>query len=306
MGWLARSALALCLMGCGGSAAVDAGVAGDAGLDAMTPGIDAGARDGGGPVRLPDAGARDGAMGSDASTDATLADAAIDRDALGAHRDRLLATLGAPCATWAALGESARAVFLMITHRLFVSTLPDGSPALAHVTRVYLVLGGGSDGSECGGAENNRLFVQMDDDLWARMVETWEGSGAIDDGAGATWIHTRDLAGPHDPFDASNETSTGLACALLFETSDSRPPTAQAHFFLDGSEAPVERGSGISLPSDPRMLEIDLDFDCIHRSNPTCADFEARYRRNWGDFGCEWTPSSCVPTSTGCYRDVTP
>lgn len=301
---LSAGAVMLAVVACGGDASLDSGIGRDAGagVDAATSAIDAGERDAGGPVRLPDAGAADAAIPLDAA-----ADAAVDGDALGAHRDRLIATLGEPCAVWSGLDASARAVFLTITHRLFRSSTPDGQPMLAHVARVYLVLGGGRDGSECGGAENNRLFLQMDDYLWARMVETWDGAGAIDDGAGATWIRTRDLAGPHDPFDASNETDTGLRCAaLLFETSDSRPPTAQAHFFLDGSASPVERGSGISLPSDPRMLEIDLDFDCIHRSNPTCSDFEDRYRRSWGDFGCEWTPSACAPTGAGCYRDVTP
>lgn len=50
------------------------------------------------------------------------------------------------------------------------------------------------------------------------------------------------------------------------------------------------------------MLEIDHDFDCIHRSNPTCSDFEERYRDNHGDFECEWIPSACAPEGSGCYR----
>jgi hypothetical protein len=175
---------------------------------------------------------------------------------------------------------------------------------LSHVERLYLVLGGGSDGSTCGGSENNRLFLGMDDYLWGRMVETWDGDAVIEDGGGSHWLHTRDIAGPHDPFDASNETDTGLRCSLLIETSESRPPTAQAHFFLEGSAVAVERGDGISLPTDPRMLEIDHDFDCVHRSNPTCSDFEDRYRESHGDYECDWVPSACTPEGTGCHRSA--
>ncbi len=286
--------IALALAGCGGAGS------GDAGALRLDGGVDAGGdvRDAGIPS---DAGARGDAGGADAG----VLDAGAT-DELGAHRDRLIATLGEPCATWAALDPSARAVFLVITHRLLLSRMPDGSPALAHVTRVYLVRGGGSDGSECGGSENNRLFLQIDDALHAALVETWEETATpIDDGAGARYVRTRDLAGPHDPFDASVESDTGLRCAaFLIETSDSRPPTAQLHFFLDGSAAPIERGAAISLSEDPRMLEIDLDFDCLHRSNPTCGDFADRYRTHWGDYACEWVPSACTPIGTGCQRSV--
>jgi hypothetical protein len=252
---------------------------------------------------------------SDAAVDAAFVDAlpldARDDDAgavdgtLAAHRDRLFATLGAtPCETWASLAASRRAVFLTITHRLFTSRTPDGLPMLAHVEALHLVLGGGSSGTTCGGAENNRLFVSTDAYLHARMVDTWNDVAVITDGIGSTWIHTRDRAGPHDPFDASIETDLGLRCTLLIETSGSRPPTAQAHFFLDGSATSIERGAGISLPADPHMLEIDQDYNCVHDSNPTCRDFTERYRTNHGDFECDWVPSACTPEGEGCYRSA--
>ena len=54
------------------------------------------------------------------------------------------------------------------------------------------------------------------------------------------------------------------------------------------------------------MLEVDLDFDCFHESNPLCpgADFEKRYRQNYGDFDCNWVPRACVPIGDDCYPDV--
>ena len=86
--------------------------------------------------------------------------------------------------------------------------------------------GGGSDGDECGGDQNNRLFLATDAYLHERMVETWDERDVIADDGGSFWKHTGDLAGPHDPFDASIETDTGLRCALFFETGDSEPPAA--------------------------------------------------------------------------------
>lgn len=287
-GWVRVALLMLVIPGCSHAPSEpDAGARADATVDAGS-GADTGAVDSG----TMDSGAAD-AMGEGAT--------------LAAHRDRLLATLdGSPCASWAAFDESRRAVFLTLTHRLFIARTPDGLPALAHITRVYVVLGGGSSGETCGGAENNRLFLAMDAYLHDLMVRTWNRTDElVEDGGGSHFVHTRDLAGPHDPFDASIETDIGLSCTLLIEDGDSRPPTLQAHFFVEAPTA-VMRGDGISLPADPFMLEIDHDYDCLHRSNPTCSDFDEKYRDNYGDFMCEWVPEGCTTTASGCYRSVDP
>lgn len=255
----------------------------------------------------PDAFVRDASPGDTGSiddvgsSDVPLVDAALSDD-LSAHRDRLVATLGASCAAWSSLDASARAVFLTITHRLYVSRTPDGLSMLSHVTAVHAVLGGGASGTTCGGADNNRVFFSTDAYLHGLLVDTWNDATPITDGAGSTWIHTRDAAGPHDPFDASVETDLGLRCTLLFETSGSMPPTGQAHFFL-ATPVAFTRGTA-TLPADPFMLEVDQDYNCVHDSNPTCRDFEDRYRTNHGDFVCDWIPSACTATGTGCYRDV--
>lgn len=250
-----------------------------------------------------DASAVRDAAAEDAPGDHAGPDDAGQEDTLTAMRDRLLATVGSDsCAAWAAMDTSQRAVFLTISHRLFTSHTPDGLPVLAHVEGVHAVLGGGPDGDSCGGAENNRLFLSTDAYLHARMVETWDDAGAILDDDGAPWVHTQDAAGPHDPFDASIETDADLHCTLLFEHGDSEPPTAQAHFFVADPVA-VSRGE-IALPADPHMLEIDQDYNCIHDSNPTCRDFDERYRAHHGDFECEWVPSSCTPIGDGCYRSA--
>lgn len=245
--------------------------------------------------------------GSDETDAALSGDAPLTVDApaapvtLADHRDRLfrgnpaLGTGADVCARWTSLDASRRAVFLTLTHRLFISHLADDTPLLAEVTAVKLVLGGGASGTTCGGAENNRLFLTISPRLWQAMVDTWNGTHTLTDGAASTWIHTEDVAGPHDPFTASAETDTGLSCLGPIELSGSKPPTAQAHFFLDGDAVPVQRGAGIDLPADRYLLEIDHDFDCLHQSNPLCPNrgFDTTYAANYGDFVPTWAPSDC-------------
>lgn len=266
----------------------DTGLAGDAG-----EGGDAGDADAGG---RPDAAVVDG-DGVDAGAAASLA----------AQRDALFATVApSPCEAWGALDPSARAVFLTITHRAFLSRTPDGRTVLSHLDALYAALPGGADGRQCGGTDNNRLFLSTDVYLWELLVAAWsDGDRSIEDGGGGSWARSSDLAGPHDPFTGSTETETGLDCILLIETGDSRPPTAQAHFFLPGDEVAFERG-GVSLPSDPQMLEVDLDFDCLHRSNPLCPGrgFDEAYAEEWGDYECDWVPAGCTPDGEGCHRGV--
>ncbi|MCS6797971.1 MAG: hypothetical protein NZ898_05500 [Myxococcota bacterium] len=282
----------------------DVGTPGEAaGPDATTEGMPADAAAG-------DAGSLDGSAVTDSAAvdasggEAASSDAASGEETLAQSRDRLLATFASDvCGAWASFDPSRRAVFLTITHRLWISRTEDGRPALSHVRRLYAVLGGGATGRECGDDENNRLFLGMDAYLWGQMVATWRGARVIADGGGSSWIRTRDLGGPHDPFDASLETDTGLRCILLVETPESRPPNGQAHFFLEGSARAFSRGT-TALPLDPYMLEIDHDYDCLHRSNPLCADFDERYTRNWGDFDCDWVPSACTPIGEGCYRSA--
>ncbi len=276
-------------------------------------------------ANAPDGGSADAGASGDGvvgTTDATSPDVGIPdvgipdvgipdvgRAALGldGERDRLIATLGSPCEVWRGFDRSRMAVFLTISHRLFLGRAPDGSTMLSHVTRLYRVLGGGSSGSTCGGSENNRVFMQIDDALWGWLVQAWSGTRPLTDGAGSRWVRSRDIAGPHSPFTASDETETGLRCVIVFETGESRPPTGQVHFFRRDEDAePVRRGSGVSLPADPRMLEMDLDFNCVHDSNPTCGDFVSRYVRNYGDFACGYVPTGCAALGDGCFRSVGP
>lgn len=223
-------------------------------------------------------------------------------------RDRLfranpaLGEGGDVCARWTSLDPSRRAVYLTLTDRMFLSTTTDGLSLLAHTVSMDLILGGGDDGRACGDDENNRLFLTVDDDGYARVVETWGGMLSIDDGGGDKWARSGDATGAHEPFDASLETETGLRCLGLVELPGSYPPTGQIHFFLPGAAQPVERGD-ISLPLNPNLIEIDHDFDCLHRSNPLCPgeSFDQEYVATYGDFDCMWIPRGCTAVGTACY-----
>lgn len=265
MGWASWIAVAVLCAACG---------------DSNAPAIDAAA--------VADAVAVDTSVPADAGPDASLG------DRLTAERVRLLTTAGGDiCTGWDALDDSQRAVFLTLTHRLFISITPDGLSMLEHMTTLHLILGGGADGTDCGGAENNRLFLSMDAYVWQQLVDTWNDVRNIGDGGGSTWKHTGDLAGPHAPFTASDETDTGLRCAVLVELPDSKPPTAQGHFFLAGDQVPVQRGAAIDLPADQYMFEVDQDYNCVHDSNPTCSDFATKYVTNYGDYVPAWRPPGC-------------
>lgn len=226
-------------------------------------------------------------------------------------RDRLFRTLlpdgASPCAPWTKLDPSARAVFLTITDRLWRSTTKDGLSMLDHIVRLYAVLGGGSDGKNCGGVDNNRLFLGMDQYLWEQLQLAQAGAKVLGDGAGKFWQKSSDLGGPHSPFNLSDETQTGTKCILLIETQESLPPTGQVHYFADGKATAFNRGSA-QLPKDPYMLEFDHDYDCIHRSNPLCpgTDFQVRYTRHVGDFACDWVPNTCKAAKMGCFPDANP
>lgn len=175
------------------------------------------------------------------------------------------------CALWTALDPSSQATFLTLTARLAGSHLgSDGSSALDHVVRLYRVTGGqgatATSPGSCGGGEYNRMIVSIDDALHAALVLTNDHHGATpfdlaDVPSGSGWRDSHDLAGPHSPFDLSDETNDGA-------------PRGQVQLFRDvassAATAPLGR---MDLPTlvDPYALEIDQDYDCIHDSNPTCS-----------------------------------
>lgn len=250
------------------------------------------------------------------------------------------------CTAWRdLLDESQRMVFLTITHRLTTSRLapvsvaptavyyplyeayvPDGQTPLDHIAAVYSIAGGhgpqrGSGVGSCGGGDNNRLFVSMDRNLWLALGLANATSGSVgnpgpllDRWNNRNWRESQDIAGPHDPFTVSDETTYGS-------------PRGQVHFWLPRTNPertayviPVEPASGpvwrpgVGGIDDPYMLEMDQDYNWTHESNPLCSDYLNDYVANHGAAGpdyidLDWEPAACAPPPPGpagyqgCFTD---
>lgn len=283
--------------------------------------------DGGGTVA--DAGATDlGAAPSDGA-DASPDLLPVAADTLAANRDRLLATylawlvahpgaqtngldgatLSTVCELWSRLDPSSRATWLTLTARLQGGRLADGSSMLRHVTVAYRVSGGqgatATSPGSCGGGEYNRLMLSVDATLHAALVAAHQHQGAAQAGApdladsvgGDSWRDSHDAAGPHAPFDLSDETDSGA-------------PRGQVQFFADTTsaraQAPLGRVDLMTLV-DPWALEIDQDYDCVHASNPLCTYVtygplcapeaasvgEELYEARYGSIDAVWQPNGC-------------
>jgi hypothetical protein len=264
-------------------------------------------------------GDRGRASGDSISLDAINRDRLIGTylDHLEAHPDETQsnglrgADLADVCDLWNRLDTSSRSVFLTLTARLQGSLLGvDQSPALDHITRVYRVVGGegavGTEPGSCGGGEFNRMIMSMDGQLHASLRAANASDGdRNDDGTfdisdipeDASWRDSNDAAGPHEPFDLSNETEEGA-------------PRGQVHYFVDPTSALANSPLGrldVAALVDPFALEMDQDYDCAHNSNPTCEyTFYGRFcfpqstelgvdifTDNYGPIEPEWRPSGC-------------
>jgi len=266
---------------------------------------------------------------SDGSSDTGVT---VPGDTLSDNRDRLLATYfaylkvfaSAPqsnglsssnvmniCDVWTKLDPSSQGVFLTLTARLQGSTLgSNGSSMLSHVTKIYRIAGGqnaspSSPGS-CGGGEYNRMIMSMDAALHDAQVAANNHQGArqssgtfdiADAPTGTFWRNSKDLGGPHSPFDVSDETDQGA-------------PRGQTQYFTDPTSAVATSPLGrqdLSTLVDSYSLEMDQDYDCVHNSNPACSYTtygplcapEASelgtqvYTTSYGDFAPSWSPASC-------------
>jgi hypothetical protein len=214
------------------------------------------------------------------------------------------------CDLWARLDPSSRLVFLTLTHRMQGSTLRDGSHVLDHVVKLYRVSGGrsasASAAGSCGGAEYNRMIMSMDSDLHAAQVAANVDRGALgrdykrdiaDIPPASFWRNSHDLAGPHKPFTASDETNAGA-------------PRGQTQYFFDPASTRALSALGrldVADVVDPFALEMDQDYDCVHHSNPACPyRFYGRrclprsrklgtaiYWQYYGNFVPAWQPTGC-------------
>lgn len=197
---------------------------------------------------------------------AAAGQAAIN-DTLDENRNRILADGAARHGMtvdqyWNSLDPAAKGAFLINTHRLSLYYLMDSraykTNVLDTIEGLYEVRGGTS----CGGS-GNRVFFKMSHLLWENMV--WQFNEPLQYGIRFRDInmnqginHNRDIAGAHDPFNASSETSYG-------------DPRGQMHFWWDqsrGQSTCVWTGLGCVI--DYRIMEMDHDFNAVHDSSTEC------------------------------------
>lgn len=266
----------------------------------ISAGIACGGSDAGAIARGDDAGgAGESEAGSDGGTngdvttspsDATSGDAPIGSSiTLKDNRDRLIDTLAVVkgttrCPLWKALTPTQKGVFLTITDllgkRTFMGASPSSGTALVHVTKVYEIRDKGGFGN--GGGDNNRIFLQFDATLIAAMRDF---GGPLPE-----WAKSTDAAGPHDPFDATSETVNGQ-------------PRGQAHFWSADDKAKPLGRPGVETVNDPRVVEIDIDYNFLHDSNPE-GDYFGKsgrdlYAEKWSALGLggspefDWVPTTC-------------
>jgi hypothetical protein len=127
---------------------------------------------------------------------------------------------------------------------------------LNHVSTLYAV--NGSNGSNCGGMEYNRVFFQADDELIYLLRNPWAGVPGLD--------NSQDLAGPHNPFTQSREGIEGQ-------------PRGQTQQWAWDYEATTLTRNGVYGIYDPHIVEMDIDYDFFHHSNPECY-YDGTYGRN--------------------------
>lgn len=132
-----------------------------------------------------------------------------------------------------------------------------------------------------GGVNNNRIFFQADDKLIAAM----RGFKT----ALPEWDQSSDLGGVHAPFDATSETLSGQ-------------PRGQSQFWSDDTKSkPLTGRTGVEDVNDPHVVEIDLDYNFFHDSNPEASYFPNGTGREY----CEkvWSPKG---TGGGPEYDYVP
>ena len=158
----------------------------------------------------------------------------------------------------------------------------DHDMALNHVTMLYAV--NGSNGGDCGGGDNNRMYFAVDDQLMFKIRNLYPGM--------PEWGASTDPAGPHSPFTQSRETNGGLFGGF---------PKGQMHEWAWDYEASTLNRYGVYGVYDPRIVEMDIDYKFAgHPSNPECYyDGQLgryKYQNKWWNLGLggsaefEYTP----------------
>jgi hypothetical protein len=142
--------------------------------------------------------------------------------------------------------------------------------ALSHVNKFYVIRGGSGDG--CGGSNWNRIFFEADNALLYNFRNLFVHYNLHS----TFWFNSSDISGPHDPFTQSRETGPGK-------------PRGQTHEFAYDSDATSIYRAGLNGYYGTNIIEIDIDYNFWHDSNPECF-YDGVYGRNkyqnlWSAYG---------------------
>jgi hypothetical protein len=165
---------------------------------------------------------------------------------------------------WDNMSASEKGVFLTLTDYLgrrsflnhsYGKARTEFDTMLNHVTKIYAIRG--SNYSDCGGIEHNRIFFQADDALMynIRNIQFLPN-----------WRNSTDINGPHYPFTQSREGVPGK-------------PRVQIHEWAFDYQSETLYRPGVVGINDPHLVEMDMDYDFLHHSNPECS-YDGVYGRN--------------------------
>ncbi len=117
--------------------------------------------------------------------------------------------------------------------------------ALNHVQKIYEI--NGSHFNDGGGIDYNRIYFQADNLLLYQFRNLGYGYHF--------WINSTDLLGSHYPFTKSRQTDNGM-------------PQGQTHFWAWDYNTTTLLRPGVVGVYDTNIVEIDLDYNTLHHSNP--------------------------------------
>ena len=147
--------------------------------------------------------------------------------------------------------------------------------ALDHIETIYAILDNPCttvpQTCVCGGGDNHRLYFKADDTLMVKIRNLGWGL--------PEWWRNYDLKKSHEPFTNSRATIAGQ-------------PRGQLHFWRYDWEyvrMQSDPRTGVEDVTDPHLVEIDIDYNVPHWSNPLCKysgtyGFDL-YRDLWGPRG---------------------
>lgn len=229
--------------------------------------------------------------------------AAPSSHSLSDNRERLFRTFADrsgqdTCAAWGGMSPPQQGVFLTTTDllgkRVFIE---NGDQArqdegqlmvLDRVTKLYAVRGASPPGT-CDGGDNNRIYFSADREL-IDMIRNYEWGLPM-------FGKSRDIKGPHAPFNGSRETRIGQPTGQMHFWKWDRACTAEiTQACNEDRDTMVLQRKGVEGIDDPWIFEVDIDYNLMHDSNPECeyggTTGREKYTKKWWYKGKAWQPGA--------------